>query len=121
MARCPMQGSVIIGSGRVVVSTYGIAGAKAFPFKSGSENLDKPLCDFNEAAKRALIACGGGVDQNPALNRLPWYTLEHVDALLQCTGWVSAVDRDFAHQGVRETVRHHVLGALAFAEAVLAD
>ena len=47
MARCPMQGSVIIGSGRVVVSTYGIAGTKALPFQSGPENLDKTPCDFD--------------------------------------------------------------------------
>jgi len=71
VARRSMQRSVIIGSGGIVVSTYGIAGTKTLPFQSGLENLDKPPCDLDETAQRALIACGGGVDQDPALNRLP--------------------------------------------------
>ena len=33
VARCTMQRSVVIGGGRVVVSTYRIAGTKALPFQ----------------------------------------------------------------------------------------
>jgi hypothetical protein len=120
VACCSMQRSVVIGSGRVVVSAYGIAGTKALPFKGGPENLDKSPGDLDETAQRALIACGGGVDQDPALNRPPWVALEYVDALLQSAGGISAIDRHLAHQGVRETVHHHILGPLAFAEAILA-
>ena len=74
VARRPMQRSVIIGGGRVVVSAYGIAGTKALPFQSGFENSDKPPCDLDETAQRPLIACSGGVDQNPALRSA---ALEH--------------------------------------------
>jgi hypothetical protein len=71
-----------------VVSTYGIAGTKALSFQSGPENWDKTPCDFDKTAQRALIACGG-VNQDPALNRLPRDMLEHINALLQCAGRVS--------------------------------
>ena len=71
MARGPMQRSVIIGGGRVVVSAYGIAGTKALPFQGGLENSNEPPCDLDETAQGALISCGGCVDQDPALNRLP--------------------------------------------------
>jgi hypothetical protein len=101
VARCAMQRSVIIGGGRVVVSAYGVAGAKPLPFQGGLENSDKPPCDLDETAQRALIACGGGVDQDSALNRLPRNTREHVDALLQCAGRVSAIDRHLAHHRIR--------------------
>jgi hypothetical protein len=66
-----MQRSIIIGRGRIVISAHGVAGTKPLPFQSGPENLDEPTCDLDETAQRALIACGGGVDQDPALNRLP--------------------------------------------------
>ena len=90
------------------------------PFQSGLENSDKPPCDLDETAQRALIAGAGGVDQDPALNWLPWHTREHVEALFQCAGRISAIDRDLGHEGMRETVCHHIFGPLAFAEAVLA-
>lgn len=84
VARCPMQRSVIISGGRVVVSAYGISGTKALPFQSGLENANKPSCDLDETTQCALIACRGGVDQDPALNWLSWNTREHVKALFQC-------------------------------------
>jgi hypothetical protein len=83
VARCTMQRSVVIGSGRIVVSTYRIAGTKALPFQSGLENSHKPPCDLDETTQGALIACRGGVDQDPALNWLPCNTRQHVEALLQ--------------------------------------
>jgi hypothetical protein len=62
VARCPMERAVLIGSGGVVVSAYGIAGTKALPFQGGFENSDKPPRDLEETAHCALIACGGGVE-----------------------------------------------------------
>src|SRR5271155_5501131 len=115
-----MQGSVFIRGGGVVVSAYGIAGTKTLPLQRGLEYSDKPTRDLHEPAQCALIACGGGVDQDPALNWLPWNRRQHVETLFQCAGRVSAIDCDLGHQGVPKTVRHHILGPLAFAEAVLA-
>jgi TPR repeat protein len=89
-----MQRSVFIGGGRVVVSAYGIAGTKSLPFKGGLENADKSPCDLDETAQRPLIACGRGIDQDPAVNWLPWNTREHVDALLQCAGRVYKLAAD---------------------------
>jgi len=120
VACSPMQRSVIIGGGRVVVSAYGIAGTQALPFQSGLESADKSPGDLDEAAQRALIAGRCSIDQDPAKNRLPCDTREHVDALLQRAGRVSAIDRHLAHQGMRETVCHHILGPLTFSETVLA-
>src|ERR1700730_9990393 len=120
VARCTMQRSVVIGSGRIVVSTYRIARTKALPFQSGLENSHKPPCDLDETTQGALIACRGGVDQDPALNWLPCNTRQHVEALLQRACRVSAIECHLAHQSVRETVRHHVLWSLTFPEAILA-
>jgi uncharacterized membrane protein len=41
VARCTMQRSVVIGSGRIVVSAYRIARTKALPFQSGLEYSDE--------------------------------------------------------------------------------
>ena len=62
MAGRPVQRAVLIGGGRVVVSTHGIAGTKALPLQSRFENSDKPTCDLHETAQCALITCGGRVD-----------------------------------------------------------
>src|ERR1700730_11195485 len=120
MARCPMQRSVVIGGGRVMVSAYWIARTKALPFQGGLEDSDEPPCHLDETTQRALISCCGGVDQDPALNWLPRTTRQHVEALLQRACRVSAIECHLAHQGVGETVRHHIFGPLTFPEAVLA-
>src|SRR5271170_3125768 len=77
--------------------------------------------DFDEAAEGALVSCRRGVDQDAALNRLPRRLRKQIDALLEGARGIAAIDGDFRHQGVRETMRHDVCGPLALAKAVRAD
>ena len=48
MTCCTMQRSVVIGGGRIVVSTYRIARTKALPFQGGLEDSDEPPCHLDE-------------------------------------------------------------------------
>lgn len=98
MTRCPMQHPVFIGSNRVVIGAYRIAGTEALPFESGLENSDESPCDLDETAQCALIASGGRVDQDTALNGLPRNSRQHIDALLQSTCRVAAIDRHLARR-----------------------
>jgi hypothetical protein len=63
-----MQHSLFTGGSRVAVSTHG---TKALPFERGFENSDEPPGNLDEAAQSALVACGGCIDQEAALNWLP--------------------------------------------------
>src|SRR5271168_2007226 len=77
--------------------------------------------DLDETAERALISGRRGVDQDTALNRLPGRLRKQIDALLEGARGIAAVDGDFRHQGMRETMRHDVFGPLALTKAVRVD
>ena len=114
MACGPVQRSVFIGGGRVVVSAYGIAGTKALPFQSRLENLHEPSRYLHQTTQCALIACTRRVDQDPALDWLTWHAGERVQALFQCAGRIAAINRDLRHQRVLKTMRHDIFGSFAF-------
>ena len=50
MARGPMQRSVLVAGGGIVVNAYRIAGTKSLSLQCGLENSTKPTCDLDEAA-----------------------------------------------------------------------
>lgn len=86
VARGAVQHPVIVRCHGVMICAYWIAGAQAFAFKRGLQNLVKAMGDFDEAAQGSLVSCAGGVDQDAVLDRLSGQPRKQVDAFFQGAG-----------------------------------
>ncbi len=69
MARGAVQHAVSLGVNRIVVGADWVAGTQPGALEGGFEDAPKALRDFDEAAQRALIAGGSGVNEHPAKDR----------------------------------------------------
>jgi hypothetical protein len=70
MARGAVQHAVRLGVNRIVVGADGVAGTQPGALEGGLEDAPEALRDFDEAAHSALIACGSGIDEHSAADRV---------------------------------------------------
>ena len=120
MACRTVQRPIIVSGSGIMVRANRIAGTEALSFQGGLEEPNEAPRHLDETTQRSLIAGSGRVDQYSALGRLPRKARRHVKALLQRAGRIPAVERDLAHQGMRETMCQNVLGPASLPATILA-
>src|SRR5665213_410313 len=112
MAGSPVQRTVVSAGGWIMIRTDWIAGTQLQSFQRRPQHHPEPVGNLDQTSERSLRAGRSGINPQPATHRTVLRgRRQSINTLFERTRGITAIESNFAHQSVRQTVQKRVRDA----------